>query len=228
MGLARGKSAEHRLGGGTFDFASGSAHGGGRGGGGGGGGGVDPLFSPAETVSVAYCLASALAHLHAHGALHYDVKPANTLFIDGNHVPPRARSARLADFGEARITRGGTTTGGKRGTIRIHGARGNEQHAGAACAVQGGRGHLVAGRHLVCAAHRARAGEKRVLAGRAGGRLWSVVARACTQVLQRPDSVCALAVLDGGRLASGCFDNRIHIWSLAGGVEEAVLEGHTI
>jgi serine/threonine protein kinase len=120
MGLARGKSAEHRLGGGTFDVAGGSAHGGGEGGGGGGigggGGGVDPLFSPAETVSVAYCLASALAHLHAHGALHYDVKPANTLFLDGDHVPPRARSACLADFGEARITRGGTTTGGKRGT----------------------------------------------------------------------------------------------------------------
>jgi serine/threonine protein kinase len=113
LGLARGKSAEHRLGGGTFDFAGGNAHGGG---GGGGGGGVDPLFSPAETVSVAYCLASALAHLHAHGALHYDVKPANTLFFDGDHVPPRARSARLADFGEARMKRDGTTTGGKRGT----------------------------------------------------------------------------------------------------------------
>ncbi len=83
---------------------------------GGGAAPVDRLFSPAETVSVAFCLASALAHLHAHGALHYDVKPANTLFFDGDHVPPRARSARLADFGEARMKRDGTTTGGKRGT----------------------------------------------------------------------------------------------------------------
>jgi serine/threonine protein kinase len=103
MGLARGKSAEYRLKGGAFGV----------------GGGAPPvarLFSPAETTSVAYCLASALAHAHAHGALHYDVKPANTLFFDGDGAPPSARSARLADFGESRIKRDGTTTGGKRGT----------------------------------------------------------------------------------------------------------------
>ena len=58
-------------------------------------------------------------------------------------------------------------------------------------------------------------------------RLWNVATRACTQVLQHPNSVYALAVLDGGLLASGCLDNRIHIWSLAGGVEVAVLDGHT-
>ena len=105
MGLARGKSAEYRLQGGTFGV-----------GGGGGAPPVNHLFSPEETVSVAYRLTSALAHVHAHGALHYDVKPANTLFFDGDGVPPSARSARLADFGEARIKRDGTTTGGKRGT----------------------------------------------------------------------------------------------------------------
>ena len=105
MGLARGKSAEYRLKGGTFGV-----------GGGGGAPPVNHLFSPEETVSVAYRLTSALAHVHAHGALHYDVKPANTLFFDGDGVPPSARSARLADFGEARIKRDGTTTGGKRGT----------------------------------------------------------------------------------------------------------------
>ena len=108
MGLARGKSAEYRLRGGTYGV-----------GGGGGGDGVPPvarLFSPAETTSVAYCLASALAHLHAHGVLHRDVKPANTLFFDGDTVPPSARSARLADFGESRIMRDGTSRGGKRGT----------------------------------------------------------------------------------------------------------------
>ena len=52
-----------------------------------------------------------------------------------------------------------------------------------------------------------------------------MASRACTQVLQHPDQVGALAFLDGGSLASGCGDNRIHIWSLAG-VKEAVLEGH--
>jgi WD40 repeat protein len=57
-------------------------------------------------------------------------------------------------------------------------------------------------------------------------RLWNVATRDCTQVLQHPDWVRALAVL-GGRLASGCADSRVYIWSLAGGVQEAVLEGHT-
>ena len=112
MGLARGKSAEHRLQGGGYEV-QGS-------GGGGGGGGIPPvnhLFSPAETVSVAFCLASALAHLHANGVLHNDVKPANTLFFDGDAVPPRARSARLADFGESHIMSiGGSTTSFKKGT----------------------------------------------------------------------------------------------------------------
>jgi hypothetical protein len=37
-------------------------------------------------------------------------------------------------------------------------------------------------------------------------------------VLQHPGSVDALAVLDGGRLASGCNDNNVYIWSTAGGV----------
>ncbi len=58
-------------------------------------------------------------------------------------------------------------------------------------------------------------------------RLWNVATRACTHVLQHPNSVDALAVLEGDRLVSGCGDNRIHIWSLAGGAKEAVLEGHT-
>jgi WD40 repeat protein len=58
-------------------------------------------------------------------------------------------------------------------------------------------------------------------------RLWNVATRACTQVLQHPYGVCALAVLDGGRLASGCDDNNVYIWSTAGGVQEAVLKGHT-
>jgi WD40 repeat protein len=41
--------------------------------------------------------------------------------------------------------------------------------------------------------------------------------------------VRALAVLHDGRLACGCDDNFIHIWSLADGQyhKDAVLEGHT-
>ena len=46
-------------------------------------------------------------------------------------------------------------------------------------------------------------------------------------MLQHPNSVHALAVLDGGRLASGCDDKNVYIWSTAGGVQEAVLKGHT-
>ena len=57
-------------------------------------------------------------------------------------------------------------------------------------------------------------------------RLWNVATRDCIQVLQHPSRVLALAVLDGGSLASGCADSRVYIWSLAGGVQEAVLEGH--
>ncbi len=58
-------------------------------------------------------------------------------------------------------------------------------------------------------------------------RVWNVATRACTQVLQHPHYVWALAVLDGGRLASGGRDANVYIWSTAGGVQEAVLKGHT-
>jgi hypothetical protein len=70
-------------------------------------------------------------------------------------------------------------------------------------------------------------------------RIWNVVTRACTQVLKLTyqltprepypgfSRVYALVVLDGGRLACGGSDERIHILSLAGaGVQEAVLDGH--
>ena len=60
-------------------------------------------------------------------------------------------------------------------------------------------------------------------------RLWDVVTRACTAVLQHESSIWAVAVLSGGRLASsasGCGDSSIYIWEVAGGVCEAVLEEH--
>ena len=115
MGYAAGKSAEFRLQGGGWGSGSGF---GGSGISGGAGATVAAvpsaspspspparLFSPAETVSVAHCIASALAHLHKNGTVHFDVKPSNILFYDGASVPPDARSARLADFGEAAVVK---------------------------------------------------------------------------------------------------------------------------
>ena len=40
------------------------------------------------------------------------------------------------------------------------------------------------------------------------------------------DGVCSLAVLEGGRLASGSADDTIKIWDLATGACMATLEGH--
>ena len=47
----------------------------------------------------------ALAHAHAAGVLHRDVKPSNVLLADGEHV-----SARLLDFGLARMAEAETLT----------------------------------------------------------------------------------------------------------------------
>ena len=54
--------------------------------------------------------------------------------------------------------------------------------------------------------------------------LWDLM-RNSSSVLLHPVSVCALAVLNS-RLASGCSNGRVHVWSLTGGVQEAELPGH--
>ena len=48
-------------------------------------------FTPQEILEQAISLASALAHLHAHGLVHRDIKPANIIYVSG--------SPRLADVG---------------------------------------------------------------------------------------------------------------------------------
>ncbi|MGI5125795.1 serine/threonine-protein kinase [Pseudonocardia sp. CA-107938] len=54
----------------------------------------DGALDPAEVRRIGAQLAAGLAHVHAAGVVHRDVKPANVLLGDGTH-------ARLADFGIA-------------------------------------------------------------------------------------------------------------------------------
>lgn len=76
-------------------------------GGGGAGAGAAParLFSAAETVAIAYNTTSALAHIHAAGEYHFDVKPANILFASDARTLAGVRSAQLADFGTTKVAK---------------------------------------------------------------------------------------------------------------------------
>ena len=56
----------------------------------------------AEAAGVGADVASALAHIHARGVVHRDVKPANILLPTGAVAPGMPR-AKLADFGIARL-----------------------------------------------------------------------------------------------------------------------------
>ena len=60
-------------------------------------------LADAETEAIAAQLAAGLAHAHARGLVHRDVKPANVLFDEEGRP-------KLADFGIARITGGDTIT----------------------------------------------------------------------------------------------------------------------
>ncbi|PYJ98399.1 MAG: hypothetical protein DME23_12140 [Verrucomicrobia bacterium] len=53
-----------------------------------------------QCVQIGHSLSSALAHLHAQGLVHRDVKPSNIIFVDG--VPKLADIGLVADASEAR------------------------------------------------------------------------------------------------------------------------------
>lgn len=65
-------------------------------------GGALAVFDASEVVYVGSCVAKALQHIHACGAVHCDVKPGNILFDNQRTV------VKLADFGSAKL---GSDTG---------------------------------------------------------------------------------------------------------------------
>ncbi len=61
-------------------------------------------LSDRAIVDIAMALCEALSHAHAHGVVHRDVKPSNIL------LPAHGASAKLTDFGVARVLGGDTLT----------------------------------------------------------------------------------------------------------------------
>jgi eukaryotic-like serine/threonine-protein kinase len=65
-------------------------------------------LSDRDVVQIGIALCDALAHAHAHGVVHRDVKPSNVLVPD--HPTMAAQIARLTDFGVARVHGGDSLT----------------------------------------------------------------------------------------------------------------------
>jgi eukaryotic-like serine/threonine-protein kinase len=77
----------------------------------------DGRLSDRDVVQIALALCDALAHAHAQGVIHRDVKPSNVL-VPAYSAPP-SLPARLTDFGVARVLGGDslTRTGDVIGTV---------------------------------------------------------------------------------------------------------------
>lgn len=88
------------------------------------------LLSDQDVGRIGVALCEALAHAHAHGVMHRDVKPANVMvsdeWIDGA-AGRRAQPAKLMDFGIASIVDGDGATGPHAGS---RGYMSPEQEAG--------------------------------------------------------------------------------------------------
>jgi serine/threonine protein kinase len=65
-------------------------------------------LSDRDVVRIGIALCDALAHAHAHGVIHRDVKPSNVLVPERPTTP--AQLARLTDFGVARVAGGDSLT----------------------------------------------------------------------------------------------------------------------
>ena len=58
-------------------------------------------------------------------------------------------------------------------------------------------------------------------------KVWNAATGACVATLEgHTKYVVSLAVLDGGRVASGSYDETIKVWNVATGACVATLEGH--